>query len=43
MGESAPEGRKTRRNNLSPIRILPPLPGLGSYDANPRLAPWVML
>jgi len=30
MGESAPEGRQTRRNNLSPIRILSPLPGLGS-------------
>src|SRR5439155_23481525 len=30
MGESAPEGRQTRRNNLSPIRILSPLPGLVS-------------
>ena len=30
MGESAPEGRRTRRNNLSPLRILSPLPGLGS-------------
>src|SRR2546430_12114987 len=30
VGESAPEGRQTRRNTLSPIRILSPLPGLGS-------------
>jgi|SRR5947208_12987326 len=44
MGQSAQEGRQPRRNNLSPMRISFPLPGLAAlHDVNPRLAPWVMI